>query len=222
MNDKAKPDVVAGPVEVVAGKAGKPIRAGDPAYVCVARHGETDWNIAGILQGWIDVAINDQGRRQAYELVAGFAGSGFTCIYSSPLVRALETAQIIARSLRLPSPVCHDGLRERNFGAIQGIPKAELAELNPVLLQQILKRNPATFFEQGETMDEFADRVLAAVESIAETHSGERVLVITHGWVMDVITRHIANLPRSAMLNMKRKNGECLWLAVTPTTIGPL
>lgn len=222
MNDKAKPDVVAGPVEVVAGKAGKPIRAVDPAYVCVARHGETDWNIAGILQGWIDVAINDQGRRQAYELVAGFAGSGFTCIYSSPLVRALETAQIIARSLRLPPPVCHDGLRERNFGAIQGIPKAELAELNPVLLQQILKRNPATFFEQGETMDEFADRVLAAVESIAVTHSGERVLVITHGWVMDVITRHIANLPRSAMLNMKRKNGECLWLAVTPTTIGPL
>jgi probable phosphoglycerate mutase len=39
---------------------------------------------------------------------------------------------------------------------------------------------------------------------------------------MDVITRHIANLPRSAMLTMKRKNGECLWLAVTPTTIGPL
>ena len=193
-----------------------------PAQLCVVRHGETDWNIAGILQGWSEVPINALGRQQAHELAKTFSTLGFSAIWSSSLIRSLETAQIIARSLRLPPPVCHDGLRERNFGAIQGIPKAELAELNPVLLQQILKRNPATFFEQGETMDEFADRVLAAVESIAVTHSGERVLVITHGWVMDVITRHIANLPRSAMLNMKRKNGECLWLAVTPTTIGPL
>jgi broad specificity phosphatase PhoE len=48
-----------------------------PAIVCVARHGETDWNVAGILQGWLDVRINDLGRRQAYELVAACApGTG--------------------------------------------------------------------------------------------------------------------------------------------------
>lgn len=193
-----------------------------PAYVCVARHGETDWNIAGILQGWIDVEINDKGRRQAYELVATFAGSGFSRVYSSPLSRALETAEIIARALRLAPPACHEGLKERNFGAIQGIPKAELADLNPVLLQQILKRNPATSFEQGESMDDFASRVLDAIISIARPHSGERVLVIAHGWVMDVITRHVANLPRNAILNVKRKNGECLWLEVAGQSIRPL
>lgn len=193
-----------------------------PAHVCVARHGETDWNIAGILQGWIDVPINELGRRQAYELVAAFSGSGFSRIYSSPLIRALETAEIISRALRLAPPTRHDGLKERHFGAIQGIPKSELAELNPVLLQQILKRNPACSFEQGESMDDFADRVLAAIVDVAAPNAGKRVLVITHGWVMDVLTRHIATLPRAAILNMKRKNGECLWLEVAGESIRSL
>ena len=189
--------------------------------VCVARHGETDWNIAGILQGWIDVAINDQGRRQAHEMASAFAGAGFSCVYSSPLRRALETAEIICGALRLAPPVCHEGLKERNFGSVQGVPKARLAELNPALLQQILQRNPACCFDQGESMDHFASRVLEAVMSIAEKHSGERVLVITHGWVMDVITRQIGKLPRSAVLNMQRKNGECVWLEVTRQSILP-
>ena len=193
-----------------------------PAQVCVARHGETDWNLAGILQGWIDVSINDEGRRQARQVAAALAGSGFSCVYSSPLGRALETAEIISRVLQLAPPVCHEGLKERHFGAIQGIPKAELAELNPVLLQQILKRNPACSFEQGELMDDFANRVLDAILNIAEPNAGKRVLVITHGWVMDVITRHINKLPRSAILAMKRKNGEFLWLEVTEKSIRPM
>jgi probable phosphoglycerate mutase len=138
------------------------------------------------------------------------------------LSRSLETAEIIADRLRLASPLRHDGLKERNFGAVQGIPKAELAETNPVLLQQILRRNPACSFEQGESMDDFADRVLDALLHIAEHHAGKRVLAITHGWVMDVITRHINELPRNAILNMKRKNGECLWLEANPQSIRAL
>jgi probable phosphoglycerate mutase len=193
--------------------------ADGPAQVCVARHGETDWNTAGILQGWMDVEINAEGRRQAFEMAAALAGAGFSSICSSPLRRAAETAEIIARELGLPPPELLEGLKERNFGVIQGIPKAELAELNPVILQQILKRNPACDFEQGESMDEFADRILAGLTSIAGPGAGKRVLVITHGWVMDVITRHIHHQPRSAILNMKRKNGESLWLTVTSGSI---
>jgi probable phosphoglycerate mutase len=191
----------------------------DSAHICVVRHGETDWNVAGILQGWIDVPINEKGRRQADELADSFSASGFSAVYTSPLIRALETAEIVARVLRLPPPICHDGLKERHFGVVQGVPKAELAALNPELLKQILERNPACSFEQGESMDHFATRVVEALENIAETHLGDRVLVITHGWVMDVITRHINNLPRSVLLNLKRKNGEFVWLEVTPTSV---
>lgn len=190
-----------------------------PARICIARHGETDWNAAGILQGWTDVPLNDGGRRKAREMAAAFAGAGFSAIWSSPLSRARETAEIIARALQLPAPVCHDGLKERNFGAIQGIPKLEVGESNPILLQQILRRNPATVFDGGEPMDEFADRVLGAIMAIGAAHGGERVLVIIHGWVMDVVTRHIDGRPRNAILGFKRKHGTSLWLDVTAREI---
>jgi broad specificity phosphatase PhoE len=193
-----------------------------PALICVVRHGETDWNTAGILQGWLDVPINERGRMQARELARTFADSGFAGVYTSPLRRARETAAIIAVLLRLPPPVCHDGLKERNFGVIQGIPKAELAELNPALLEHIVKRNPDTRFEQGESMDECATRVLDGVRDIARQRPGERVLAIAHGWVMDVITREVRGLPRSAMLHHKPKNGESLWLEATARSIRPL
>lgn len=181
-------------------------------HLCAVRHGETDWNKRGILQGWSDVPINERGRSQARELAASFADAGFSAIWTSPLVRARETAAIVADALRLPLPSCHEGLKERHFGAIQGIPKDELAELNPVLLEQILRRNPAASFVGGESMDEFADRVLGAFADIGLRHPGERVLVITHGWVMDVVTRHVSGLGRHAILAMKRRNGEGLWI----------
>lgn len=190
-----------------------------PAQLCIARHGETDWNAQGVLQGWIDVEINQRGRAQAFELAEQMNGWGFSAVYSSPLARSLETARIIAGQLQLPDPICHDGIKERYFGVIQGIPKSELAELNPILFQQISSRNPACHFEQGETTDQFADRVLASVMDIASNNAGTRILIITHGWVMDVITRHISGLPRSAILHMKRKNGECLWLKATRESI---
>jgi len=193
-----------------------------PSLICVVRHGETDWNTAGILQGWLDVPINERGRMQARGLAQAFAGSGFACVYTSPLRRASETAEIIAALLRLPPPACHDGLKERNFGVIQGIPKAELAELNPSLLEHIVKRNPDTRFEQGETMDECATRVLDGVMDIARQRPGERILAVTHGWVMDAITREVRGLPRSAMLHHKPKNGESLWLEATARSIRPL
>jgi len=194
-------------------------RANRPAQICVTRHGETDWNTAGILQGWLDTALNEHGRRQARELAEAFADSGFSSVWTSPLSRALKTAEIIADRLLLPPPQCHDGLKERHFGVIQGIPKAELAELNPLLLEQIVKRNPAAVFEQGESMDDCATRILAAIMDIAGRNGGKAVLVITHGWVMDVLARHANGMPRTAILHVKPKNGDWLWLEATAETV---
>lgn len=189
------------------------------AEICVVRHGETDWNVQGILQGSIDVPLNDHGRAQALELAAHFAAYAFACIHTSPLSRALETAEIIARQLQLPAPTTHSGLRERNFGAVQGIPKSELAELNPLLCQQIVQRNPLAQFQDGEPLDDFVERIVASLEDIAANYPGERILLVTHGWVMDVITRHVHGVPPTTTLAIKRKNGEALWLAATADSI---
>ena len=183
--------------------------------LCVTRHGETDWNISGILQGWIDVPLNENGRRQALELAQTLAGCGFSMVCTSPLRRSAETAEIVAGAWGLPPPAPYEGLKERHFGLIQGMPKNELSISHPGLHAEILRRNPACDFEQGESLDHFADRVLDGLRDIASQHCGTQVLVITHGWVMDVITRHVRHLPCTAVLDMKRKNGESLWLTCT-------
>jgi probable phosphoglycerate mutase len=186
----------------------------NPAHLCIARHGETDWNKTGVLQGWFDIALNDLGRSQARTLAAKLAKANFDAIWSSPLARAHETAEIVASTLQLPPPFCHNGLKEKHFGAIQGIPKSELAEHDPAMLEQILRRNPAAEFVGGESLNEFVDRVLAAFDDIGARHTGERVLVVTHGWVMDVVTRHINGHSRSTVLHQKPQNGDCLWVEV--------
>ena len=178
--------------------------------ICLARHGQTDWNATGILQGWCDVPLNDTGRAQSRHLAQTLAGEGFQAVWSSPLLRARQTATIIADQLNLSAPHIHDGLKERHFGVIQGQAKAMLAESHPGLLQHINQRNPAVEIAGGEHMDEFADRVQAALAQIA-VQPGP-VLVISHGWVLDVATRQMRGLPRHALLGHKPGNGEYLWL----------
>ena len=185
-----------------------------PARLCVTRHGETDWNAAGILQGWLNVILNERGRQQSRELAAAFATAGFTRLYTSPLVRSRESADIIGGALGLLPAIQHDGLKERHFGMIQGIPKDELAAFNPALLREIIRRNPACVFDGGESMEAFARRVEDAIVDIGNRESGERVLIITHGWVMDVINRVVRGLPVSTILHAKPKNGESIWLDV--------
>jgi 2,3-bisphosphoglycerate-dependent phosphoglycerate mutase len=187
---------------------------GDATRLCVTRHGETNWNLFGILQGWIDVPLNDNGRQQAVELAESLGRHGFARVCTSPLRRSAETAEIIAQCWGAAPPREYEGFKERNFGLIQGRPKSELSESHPGLHQEIIRRNPAAHFDEGESVDHFADRVIAALHEVADDHPGQRALIITHGWVMDVITRYINGLPRTTILDHKRRNGESIWLAL--------
>lgn len=208
--------MVDGAGAAAAGCDGRAVAAAQrTTKICVARHGETDWNNEGILQGWIDVPINDNGRAQALELAGILASAGLTRVYTSPLRRAGETAGIVAAAWKLGPPAVHDGLKERHFGKVEGRPKSELATTHPQLAHDIVQRNPAAQFDHGETLDHFASRVLGALADIGRDNPGARVLAVTHGWVMDVITRHALHLPQTAILDIKRKNIECVWLTVT-------
>src|SRR3954451_10202115 len=88
------------------------------------RHGETDWNAEGRLQGHTDRALNEYGRRQAHELADRLVGDGVAAIYASDLARAKEAAEIIAARLDLPVVVDPD-LRERNWGNWEGLVPSE-------------------------------------------------------------------------------------------------
>jgi broad specificity phosphatase PhoE len=130
----------------------------------LVRHGETDWNAEGRLQGHTDRPLNDYGRRQAAALAERLEGDGITAVYSSDLARARETAEILGQRLGLPVVIDPD-LRERNWGTWEGLTGTE--------------RDRVEFV--GEPHDAHSQRVLRAVNRIAEIHPDERVVVVTHG-----------------------------------------
>ena len=130
----------------------------------LVRHGETDWNAAGRLQGHTDRPLNDYGRRQARELADRLAGDGIQAVYASDLARARETAEILGARLGLEVAVDPD-LREKDWGTWEGLTSDERVHVE---------------FE-GESTEAHRERVLRAVRRIVAAHPEERVAVVTHG-----------------------------------------
>jgi probable phosphoglycerate mutase len=134
----------------------------------LVRHGETDWNADGLLQGHTDRPLSDFGRRQARQLAEELEGEPFDAIYASDLARARETAEIAGERLGLPVAVDAD-LREKDWGTWEGLTAVE--------------RDRVEFV--GESTEAHQERMLRALRRIAERHPGDgSVLVVTHGGSM--------------------------------------
>ena len=113
--------------------------------VYLMRHGQTDWNKEYRLQGATDIPLNEEGRRQAKEAAEKMRDIPFECVYSSPLIRAKETAQIISAFHDIPT-VVDDRLKEMSFGIYEGTtPDYEKQDINRVLLFEA----PHRFVPQG-------------------------------------------------------------------------
>src|SRR3954449_5504484 len=130
----------------------------------LVRHGETDWNAEGRLQGHTDRPLNEHGRRQAKELADRLAGEEVDAIYASDLARARESGEIVGERLGLPVVIDAD-LREKNWGNWEGLTGDERVHVE---------------FE-GESTIAHRDRVMRAVDRIVERHPEQRVVVVTHG-----------------------------------------
>src|SRR6185437_5386630 len=130
----------------------------------LVRHGETDWNAEGKLQGHTDRPLNDYGRRQARALAERLAGEEIEAVYASDLSRARETAEILGAQLGLPVAVDPD-LREKNWGNWEGLTADERLRIE----------------YEGESSEDHRSRTLRAVERIVERHPAGRVVVVTHG-----------------------------------------
>lgn len=155
--------------------------SGVTTTLVLVRHGETDWNRDRRVQGQTDIPLNETGRRQALALSAELNGRAFAAVYSSDLVRAYETATILAepRSLTvIPVPA----LREKDFGSWEGLTDAEVLRRFPHAL--------AGPWGDAETSAEVSTRVVAAVSEIVAAHAGDAVLVVTHGGPIRALLRH--------------------------------
>lgn len=157
----------------------------------LVRHGETLWNAERRLQGWLDIPLNEKGRKQAEQLARFLSSDAFTteihAIYSSDLSRAYDTAEIATGHMG-QAIVKDPGLRERSYGIYQG---EEWSSLSATADGKTLIdfRNPGQPIEGGESYLAFSQRISQTFEGIAQAHPGQNVLVFTHGGVIDIAWR---------------------------------
>lgn len=169
--------------------------------IILVRHGETDWNRAGRIQGSSDIPLNDTGRQQARDAVATLAtlapqDTPLT-IVASPLVRAKETAEIIASGLNVAEPVTYDGFRERHYGVAEGITDTELrAKWGSAQSADITDSEP---------WESVRSRGLSVIHELASTTrtrfapNAGAILAVTHGAFIREMIRHATDgsLPAS-------------------------
>jgi broad specificity phosphatase PhoE len=150
----------------------------EPTTILLARHGETDWNAVGRWQGHTDRALTELGRHQAVELADRLANDEIDAVYSSDLLRAVETAEPVAKRLGLPLQTLPE-LREVDVGTWAGLTRDEVAKRFPDGFRRWSEWQ--TGWEDGETYDEMGERVVGAILRLAGEHPGERILVVSHG-----------------------------------------
>lgn len=182
--------------------------------LCLVRHGETHWNTERRLQGHLDIPLNDHGREQASATAALLSGQHFDAIYSSDLIRAMETAQRIFGGT---DPVALPELRERHYGSFQGLTYEEAKQKLPEAYVAFENRNPSFEFPGGgESLLAFRGRVEYALNLLANRHTGQHILVVTHGGVLDIIHRLVTGKPLEAPRDFRIPNAALNWVTHGP------
>ncbi|SIS63334.1 histidine phosphatase family protein [Alicyclobacillus vulcanalis] len=144
--------------------------------IWLVRHGETDWNVEGRVQGWTDVPLNEVGRQQADRLADWLKSVHVDHIYSSDLERALETARRVSRATQAPITV-RPCLREHYFGQAEGLLRSES-----------LRRFPNGAPDR-EPPEKATERIVKCLKDIAKHHPQGRVVIATHGGVVRTLLR---------------------------------
>jgi len=154
------------------------------------RHGQTDWNRDGRLQGSSNIPLNDTGRGQAADAVAVLDGTLWDAIVSSPLSRARETAQIISDGLGIELGPSYDNLIERHYGDAEGANAEMIAE-----------RWPDHLYPGLESLDSVVARATAALETIAAEYGDANVVIVCHGTLIRYTLAALAGRPFDAIRN---------------------
>ena len=154
----------------------------------IFRHGQTDMNLAGRWQGQgIDLPLNETGVRQARELAEELRFSGIEVIFSSPLKRAVQTAEIVGESLNVPV-FTDEGLTEGCFGVAEGKTKQEIRTLYPetAAAWHNLEDDGSldVCFEGGETKRQIQQRILKTLKKIAAKNDRSVIGISAHSAVL--------------------------------------
>lgn len=196
----------------------------DTTRIIAVRHGETDWNAGGRIQGLHDIPLNDKGQWQADRAarVLAHAGEPVAAIYSSDLLRAYDTARSIGLALGMGVGT-DTRLRERSFGDFEGKTFTELEQAFPQDTARWRARDPSWAAPGGETLIALGERVRAATDALARRHLGGQIVLVAHGGVLDMMyrlaTRQAVEAPRTWQLGNASLN-RLLWTPQGMSLVG--
>jgi alpha-ribazole phosphatase len=170
------------------------------------RHGQTDWNLEGKIQGSCDIELNNTGIAQAEELSRKALENNyrFSKIYSSKQKRALRTAEILSRAINVDY-IATKGLEEINLGQWEGLSWAEVKGNFPKEYEEWYNNRRYTKAPKGESYQDMLERVLAVIYKIINENS-EDVAIVTHGAVIMCLQCYITNTPFKEMSKFKAGN----------------
>jgi broad specificity phosphatase PhoE len=170
--------------------------------IILARHGETEWNVEEVFRGRIDIELNETGIKQAELLAEHLAELKIEAVYSSPLKRALKTAEAIARRHKLKVETS-PGLIDCDFGQWQGIQLQEVKDRYKELYQQWAESPQLVKIPGGESLDEVRERAIKVVNGVIAKHTGAVVLV-SHRVVNKVLICALLGLDNSHFWNIRQ------------------
>lgn len=155
--------------------------------VGLLRHGQTDWNIDFRLQGITDIPLNATGVAQAEQAAQHLSAADWDFIVTSPLTRAKQTAEIVARAMQVAEVATEQLLLERSFGEAEGM-----------MYEQWKVEFPDGIPPGGETLEALRARAIELLDSLLETYRGTRVLTVSHGALIRKLVRLVSagELPR--------------------------
>jgi broad specificity phosphatase PhoE len=175
--------------------------------IYLIRHGETDWNLEQRYQGQQDIPLNSTGIKQAQLIAENLNGHHYSALYSSDLTRAFQTAQEIAKKVKL-SITTHPALREINQGEWEGKFIKDVFATSGDEVQAIYQ-NPYTVRKPGgESIGEVAERMYAYLDHLAEKHDQQTIIVVSHGLAVATVLCKIRQLPlEMAIRNIPENTG---------------
>lgn len=178
------------------------------------RHGETDWNVRQVMQGFTDIPLNSNGRAQAESVAGIIAGLPISRIVASPLSRARETADIVNRALGLPLDI-DEGLKERNFGTLEGKTIGEFEQIKSQLIAQGLpvEENGYPCPDGAESYNVFKNRVVGSISAhLSALAAHENILFVAHGGLYRVLRRSLFSVvdqsPNACPYHFEQVNGS--------------
>ena len=165
--------------------------------IYITRHGETEWNAEGRIQGHTDVPLSERGQEQAQMLARRLSSVHIDAAYSSDLSRAAETARVALGERDVPLTFTEE-LREYSKGVFEGLTEAEYREAYPELYEPSMENNLDFAPPNGETIRETSSRLAGIVQRVKSAHLDENVLIVGHGGSLRAGIVSLLDLPLEA------------------------